>query len=393
MRVPPIVVHHPNTETKSTQDGAIFNSSCSSSSKNESQKAQQNASNKKQTLSSKPMSVTNTSTNNNNEKPIVVNINTSSMNAKSSLEERATSSSFKHAEPKQLNTEKQCCFGQKTKDDFWVGHRRLNLPENFSSQNYSDSLPLRGKNRCYSVPPEPRDVNNNNNRSTIIKKQRRKTESDSTERLCKSINSSPCKRGRSTTVTTFDNSSYHNTRAMSLDRTLDRQQQQQKQEEEEQTATCEDNYRGSNETISSIATVENFERHLVSKIAERFAVEAEFSLDGKADQRNNNVGEDFYIDDEIDTIGAGLDPGNPIDRYTNDYYNENYLSLNNNNNDIVVPESRIDKVVVRDNEVINCNTCIGECMCYHNSSPFFNLQRRGCDSAEDTDERTDKDLR
>ena len=52
-------------------------------------------------------------------------------------------------------------------------------------------------------------------------------------------------------------------------------------------------------------------------------------------------------------------------------------------------------MAVRDNDVILCNTCIGECTCYSDdsTSPYFNLKRRGCDSAEDTDERTDKDLR
>ena len=442
LRVPPIIVHQPNHNK--VQEKAIHNDRSSFSSndttKNVDQKnQQQNISNndRKRVLSPKQLSAETipSTRRNDNGAPIVVNIcSNSMMNVKSSLEERAetTSSSFKQQRQhhhfdsnKQQNPKNnQYCFGQKTKDDFWVGHGRLNLPENLSSQNYSDSLPVRGKNRCYSVPTEPRDANNNN-RSTpsscINKKQRRKTESDANsstvERLCKSTNSSPCKRGRSTTLTTFEDSSsplplhhhHHHIRAMSLDRTLDHQKQQQHEEVDDNTFR-EDNFRGSNETISSIATVENFERHLVSKIAERFAVEAEFSLGGddhKIIQTHNNIsnagdhGEDFYIDDEIETISAGLDSGNPIDEYANDYYNDSYLNINNNNNNnnnnniAISSGSLIDKVAVRDNDVILCNTCIGECTCYSDdsTSPFFNLKRRGCDSAEDTDERTDKDLR
>ena len=431
MRVPPIIVHQPNNNKKTQQKSThhdISNFSSNNSSKNvEPQKNHQNTSSnsKKRVLLPKQLSETipsiKTNVNNgNDEAPIVVNINTNNMMnvMKPSLERaETTSSSFKQhvgsSKQQQTSDNSQYCFGQKTKDDFWVGHRRLNLPENFSSQNYSDSLPIRGKNRCYSVPSEPRDSNNNNRSTTSSynnKKQRRKTESDAgnnstIERLCKSTNSSPCKRGRSTTLTTFEDSSsssHHHTRAMSLDRTLDHQRQQQHQQNDEDVEEItfrEDNFRGSNETISSIATVENFERHLVSKIAERFAVEAEFSLGGddKVIQTHNNNSEDFYIDDEIETISAGLDSGNPIDEYTNDYYNENYLSINNNNNNnniVTSSGSIIDKVAVRDNDVIVCNTCIGECTCYSDdsTSPFFNLKRRGCDSAEDTDERTDKDL-
>eukprot|EP00111_Clytia_hemisphaerica_P024300 TCONS_00071654-protein len=300
----------------------------------------------------------------NNDPPIVVNVNSNSLTVKSPLEEIAPSAKLNQ---KQQN---ECCFGQqKTKDDFWVGHRKLNLPDNLK---YSDSLPVRSKNRCYSVP-ESYDVNNN---YKMTKKERRRTENDVGERLTRSTDSSPCKRGRSMT---YDHSRIESNRSLSLDRTL-----LEKHEESEQI--CEENYR-SNETISSIATVENFERQLVSKIAERFAVEAEFSLskDNANDKNNNNnTSEDFYIDDDIDTISAGLDSRNPIDHYTiqTDYYNDSYG----------IDSNRIEEVVVRDNDVISCNTCIGECMCYHDS-PFNNIQRHHFDSAEDTDEKTDKELR
>lgn len=262
------------------------------------------------------------------------------------------------------------CFGQKTKDDFWIGHRKLQLPEDFS-QNYSDSLPVRGKNRCYSIET---------NENKFTKKQRRNTNSEcnSVERLTRSTNSSPCKRGRSMTYDVGNN----NIRALSLDRaSLVRDHQEQNEEE---------NYR-SNETISSIATVENFERQLVSQIAERFAVEAEFSLNKQHDRNNNNNtinndSEDFYIDDDIDTISAGLDTRNPIDSYTSSY-DPYYQNLRYSGCDIN-PE-----VAISNNDVISCNTCIGECICYHDS-PFYDIQQlRDFDSAEDTDERTDKELR
>lgn len=305
--------------------------------------------------------------------PIVVNINSESLKLKSPLEEH---SPVHNTELKQ--TADQHCFGTKTKDDFWVGHRKLELPEDFS-QNYSDSLPVRGKNRCYSI--NTNEINNNNKFST--KKQRRNTDADYNkgERQTRSTNSSPCKRGRSMT---YDVSNSNNIRALSLDRTLPKREHYEEQDNEE-------NYR-SNETISSLGTVENFERQLVSQIAERFAVEAEFSLSKEHDINNNNNitinndSEDFYIDDDIDTISAGLDTRNPIDSYTNSrdtYYQNCRYSCGE-----IEPE-----VANINNDVISCNTCIGECVCYHDS-PFYDIQQlRDFDSAEDTDERTDKELR
>ena len=78
-------------------------------------------------------------------------------------------------------------------------------------------------------------------------------------------------------------------------------------------------------SFSSTVTLENFERQLVAKIAERIALEDEF--DASTDQDNkylddNNESHVFFIDDDLESVGAKLN--NVTSSYNDLYYGEEF---------------------------------------------------------------------
>lgn len=314
------------------------------------------------------------------EPPIVVNINTRTL-PKRPLEEKADSllkySTLPNREPK-YNKEYKLID---TKNDSCGISQNENSA--YEAWKYSDSLPIRSLNKTYSITNQ-REINNN----TIESDQH--YDEGLPYAQSRSANSSPCKRGRS--LTRRDN---RKTRSNSLDKNL-LKEMSEGNEGENQMTHCR-----STETVSSTATVDNFERQLVSKIAERFAVEEEFSLSKKP---TDTVVQDYYIDDELDAIGATLDCTSPR-RCVFDVEATTIITAP------TASRSPANEVTLdaeyRENEVINCNHCIGECTCYlsnsnnnnniHNADTdkYLHLEttNQEFDSAEDTDERTDKELR
>ena len=324
------------------------------------------------------------------EPPIVVNMSEVSL-TKSSLEEKANkavNSPLKH---------------KQTTSPLVVGGRHMSPMEhnsyptvNEEFENYSQSLPIRGKNQVYSI--DPSTVPNHSNR------QRAKTSVPSTPmgvkgvgglRQCSSQHSSPAKRGRGS-IPPKDRLSH--IRAASLDRDFNRRGFHGSSSEENE---LERDF-GSHDSISSKGTVENFERQLVSKIAERFAIEDELTY---LEDASNSIGQEFYIDDDLESIGAEILSN---DALPGDDFNVAPIDESR------VPCSRTH------NEVIKCDRCIGDCNCqemeYDIDSPFYkhddpiffednyqgpnyydanidSIGRFEQESSEDTDERTDSELR
>lgn len=298
--------------------------------------------------------------------PIIVNI--TEQLAKSPLEE--------HADTVLSSPTKTTPIDNKS--DFQPSYQqKLNCFENnLNLIKYSDSLPIRGRKKSYSMQPH------NNIEESSRKRTRSLRLNKLDERQCVSTNSSPFKRTQS-----FRDE--YITRTASLDRTFTRHEV-----ELVDGKICK-NFK-STDTVSSVGTVENFERQLVSQIAERFALEDEFSYVDDIDPRLFNAqgnekscaSEEFFIDDDLESIGAELDPSAP----------DNFNVYNYNSSLLKSTKSLVEKSEERDNDIIPCNNCIGECRCnvYTRDLPCTSIiQRRNLcdyDSAEDTDERTNKQL-
>ena len=268
--------------------------------------------------------------------PIVVNINTETI-SKSFLEETADSLL-------KLSPQKQCNVNSNSKDDSCIQKER-NIYD--ISKQLSHTLPNRNRKRSSSL-----EMNEPSTGSMM--KNNLKSHHEQTTRQSHSVNSSPYKRSCSPEID-------GRRRSCSLDRALLTEISQKMDTDQE---ICR-----SNETVSSTATVDNFERQLVSKIAERFAVEEEFRLKKTSEAH----AQDYYIDDELDAIGADLTDSNFENPIQSSFESSDQNQLKHTN-------------------VINCNVCIGECVCFHGDC--LNItSRHEYDSAEDTDERTDRQLR
>ena len=194
--------------------------------------------------------------------------------------------------------------------------------------------------------------------------------------------SSPCKKGANYMHTEY------NQKTSSLDRAVIKSENRKKLSHEQKTLPEFQ----STDTVSSTATVDNFERNLVSQIAERFALEDEFEkMDHEQISEINNTltqSQDFFIDDELDTITVGLDCISPFDGLGH----EEDLGILNNR------KSLVEQSVERYNDVISCNYCIGQCQCKGSvTQKKLSLIKtdvtRGYDSADDTVEKTNKEIR
>ena len=194
--------------------------------------------------------------------------------------------------------------------------------------------------------------------------------------------SSPCKKGANYMHTEY------NKKSSSLDRALIKTENRKKLSHEQKTLPVFQ----STDTVSSTGTVDNFERNLVSQIAERFALEDEFEkMDHEQIGEINNTltqSQDFFIDDELDTITVGLDCISPFDGLGHD---EDLGILNNR-------KSLVEQSVERYNDVISCNYCIGQCQCKGSvTQKKVSIIKtdiiRGYDSADDTVEKTNKEIR
>ena len=250
------------------------------------------------------------------------------------------------------------------------------------ASNFSTKIPVESKIRTH-----PTNTDNTKHERTSTLPIRTPVHK---ERQCVSTNSSPCRKALGFTGTLI-------TRTSSLDSLSTKVRYHG---EEEQFSP---NFK-SNETISSIATVINFERDLVTKIAERFALEDEFNSlqnddttiftseditlgDGTFTKKPKLPpfdSEEFFIDDDLDSVCAGLENGENLDFYKT----ENCLKS----------PTHVEESEQRNNDVIKCNNCLGLCKCGRNkflATHRNDIQETACnyDSEEDTDERTDSYLR
>ena len=312
-------------------------------------------------------------------RPIIVNISSRSL-LKSPLEEKADTI---------LSTPKKTKLveGNNTKNiidaDPWDMQKQKskNINPN-KSYNYSDSLPIRGKNRTYSVQVENCSIPFQRGRSMSLRCRKYNTIG---ERKCVSANSSPCKINSGFTDSLKGSAS--------LDRLMNKCAD----------SSCDSTLRTtdfkSTETISSTATVDNFERELVSKIAERFALEDEFNYVDDIDKQllteeeSSNPctnSEEFYINDGLESVSAEPESNNNTSLQI---YQCSSLQSSS--------RTLVDANENGNNTIICRNQCIGECRCgdvFLHETPIhqrITAIRNLCDydSAEDTDERTDNELR